>query len=102
MTRERLPNRRRCETRQFEHAGHRFTVSLGFYRDGRPAEIFLSNGKAGSGLEAVARDAAIVVSLALQSGVHLETIRSALTKDHDGSPATLLGSALDALIGGAR
>jgi hypothetical protein len=99
--RELLPNRRRCETRSFTHAGHHFSLTVGFYRDGRPAEIFLSNGKAGSGLEAVARDAAIVVSLALQHGVHLQTICSALTKDHDGSAATLLGAALDTLIGGA-
>jgi hypothetical protein len=27
----------------------------------------------------------------------LETIRQALTKDHDGGPATLLGAALDKL-----
>lgn len=56
------------------------------------------NGHAGSAIEAVARDAAIVVSIALQCGADLEVIRDALTKDHDGTPATLLGAALDALL----
>jgi hypothetical protein len=39
------------------------------------------------------------IVLALQHGVALETIRAALTRDHDGGPATLLGAALDALAG---
>jgi hypothetical protein len=40
---------------------------------------------------------AITTSLALQHGVALETIRAALTRDHDGGPATAIGAALDAL-----
>ena len=51
----------------------------------------------GSATEAIARDAAILVSIALQYGAALETIRAALTKDHDGSPATAIGAALDKL-----
>ena len=48
-------------------------------------------------IEAIARDAAVVASIALQFGADIETIRKALTKDHDGGPATLLGAALDIL-----
>jgi hypothetical protein len=67
------------------------------------AEVFLSSAKPGSATEAIARDAAVTVSIALQFGVPIEMIRAALTKDHDGGPATLLGAALDALAeGGAR
>jgi len=95
--RERLPNRRGCESFEFRHAGLDFTLAAGFYPDGRIAEIFLSSHKPGSPIEAIARDAAVTVSIALQFGVPIETIRSALTKDHDGSPATLLGAALDAI-----
>jgi hypothetical protein len=93
--RERLPNRRRNESFAFSHAGLCFTASIGFFPDGRIAEIFLSSHKPGSPIEAIARDAAITTSLALQHGVALETIRAALTRDHDGGPATLLGAALD-------
>jgi hypothetical protein len=95
--RQRLPNRRQCESREFRHAGLDFTLCAGFYTDGRIAEIFLSSHKPGSPIEAIARDAAVTVSIALQFGANLETIRQALTKDHEGAPATLLGAALDAL-----
>ena len=95
--RQRLPNRRRCESLEFRHAGMDFTLAAGFYPDGRIAEIFLSSHKPGSPIEAIARDAAVTVSIALQFGAGLETIRQALTKDNDGGPATLLGAALDAL-----
>jgi hypothetical protein len=95
--RERLPNRRQCESFEFLHAGHPFTLCAGFYADGRIAEIFLSSHKPGSPIEAIARDAAVTVSIALQFGADIETIRTALTRDHDGGPATLLGAALDKL-----
>jgi hypothetical protein len=95
--RQRLPNRRRCESFEFHHAGLDFTATVGFHWDGRIAEIFLSSHKPGTSIEATARDAAIVVSIALQFGAPIETIRAALTKDHDGGPATLLGAALDKL-----
>jgi hypothetical protein len=100
-SRERLPNRRECESLEFEHAGLGFTLAAGFYPDGRIAEIFLSSHKPGSPIEVIARDTAITTSLALQHGVALETIRVALTRDHDGGPATLLGAALDALAEGS-
>ena len=99
--RQRLPNRRECESFEFRHNGFAFTLSAGLYPDGRIAEIFLSSHKPGSPIEAIARDAAVTVSIALQFGAGLETIRQALTKDHDGGPATLLGAALDKLTEGA-
>jgi hypothetical protein len=100
--RERLPNRRQSELLEFRHAGLDFTLCAGFYPDGRVAEIFLSSHKPGSLIEAIARDAAITTSLALQHGADLQTIRAALTKDHDGHQATLLGAALDALAEGGQ
>ncbi len=84
--RERLANRRKCELFEFRHAEHPFTLCTGFYADGRVAEIFLSSHKPGSPIEAIARDAAVTVSIALQFGADFETIRQALTKDHDGGP----------------
>ena len=99
--RERLPNRRSCESFEFRHAGHSFKLCAGFYADGRIAEIFLSANHIGSPIESIARDSAIIASLALQFGAPLETIRAALTRDHDGGPATALGAALDAIAGAA-
>ena len=99
MTRLRLPNRRRCESLQFSHAGLHFTLTAGFFPGGGIAEIFLSSNKPGSPIEAIARDAAVTVSIALQFGADIETIRGALTKDDAGGPATLLGAGLDVLVG---
>jgi ribonucleoside-diphosphate reductase alpha chain len=102
MTRERLPNRRESEILEFNHEGNRFTLGFSQFHDGRIAEIFISSNKPGSALEAVARDAAIVASLALQHGTNFATIRNALTRDDRGGPATLLSSALDALAEGSK
>jgi hypothetical protein len=97
-SRARLPNKRRGESREFTHAGHSFTLCAGLYPDGRLGEIFLNSHKTTGQIEALARDAAIILSIALQFGADLETIRGALTKDHDGGPATLIGAALDAIV----
>lgn len=98
--REQLPNRRQCELFDFRHAGLAFTLCAGFYPDGRLAEIFLSSHEPGSPSEALALDAAVTASIALQFGADIGTLRAALTKDHDGGPATLLGAALDDLSEG--
>lgn len=100
--RERLPNRRLNESFEIFHCGVHITVSAGRYQDGRMAEIFLSAERAGTPLEAIARDAAILASIAFQHGVDLETIRSALTRDHADGPATAIGAALDAIAAPPR
>jgi hypothetical protein len=69
----RLPNRRHCETFDFQAQGLRFTCSVGRYDDGSLAEVFLTNGKAGSMAGINAQDAAVVCSLALQFGVYRST-----------------------------
>ncbi len=97
MTRKHLPNRRPSEVVQFEHEGHRYlgSVSVDFF--GCPVEVFLSTGKPGTGIETVSRDAAVAVSLALQHGTPLDTLRRAMTRLDDGSPAGPLGLLLDAV-----
>ena len=99
--RETLPNRRPSRTFEFEHGGHRFTATVGLGTDGKPAEVFLSAGKAGTGIEHAARDLAVVTSLALQHGTPLATLRHALTRLDDGSAAGPLGRLLDVLAGRA-
>lgn len=97
MSRERLSNRRRCETIEFRYGNFTFAVSAGRYQDGRLSEIFMSARKPGSPIDDLCRDAAIIVSLALQFGCPAETLLHAMTKNHDGSPATPIGAALDEL-----
>jgi hypothetical protein len=95
MTRERLDNRRECETFSFEHNGHTFKATIGRFPDGRLAEIFLSNARVGSDTEAAARDSAVVCSIALQHGVPVGTIKHALLRDARGVASSPLGAALD-------
>jgi hypothetical protein len=87
--RERLPNHRAAELVDFEHAGRRWTATIGRFADGRIAEMFLDAGKESPLLD-LAQESAIVASLALQSGCPLETLRHALS----GRSAGPLGAAL--------
>src|ERR1700722_16408699 len=95
--RERLPNRRRQSLITFIHEGRRFTAGFGHHLDGRVGEIFLDSDRQGSLSAALARDAAVLASLALQHGATLSTIRKALTRGSDGRAAGPLGRALDLL-----
>jgi hypothetical protein len=102
--RERLPNRRLAESFNVECCGLAYVATVGRFRDGRLAEIFLTNHKNGSHADACARDSAIVCSLALQHGVPLPVIMKALLRDEQGRPSTPLGAALDLIVtdGGRR
>jgi hypothetical protein len=95
--RERLPNRREAETWNIEVAGLNYRATIGRYADGRLAEIFLTNHKAGSMAGILASDSAVLCSIALQYGVPLDVIRHALMRDSRGKPSGPLGVVLDQL-----
>jgi hypothetical protein len=96
--RQRLSQRRAHEVLDFEHDGQRYTAGLGRFDDGRLAEVFLNvPGRAGSAIEAIARDAATVALIALQYGAPVDVIRRALTRNTDGSASGSLGAVLDLL-----
>lgn len=97
LTRELLPNRRETETFRFDHKGIRHFVSFSRYSDGRIAEVFLDAGKVGSDAQLYARDAAVVLSLALQFGADIDTLKNAVTRGDEGEPAGPLGVLLDML-----
>ena len=100
--RQRLPNRRCHEVIQFEHGGFTYIAGIGRFADERLAEVFLTAAKTGTAVEAAARDAASVASLALQHGVPVETLRHALTRNGDGSPSSALGRLVDLLASGTK
>jgi hypothetical protein len=93
--RQRLPNRRPVESFELQAGGLRFTCSVGRFADGRLAEIFLTNHKAGSAADTAARGAAITFSIAVQHGADSEVIRRALCRDSDGAVSGPLGVAFD-------
>jgi hypothetical protein len=93
--RERLPNRRASQNIAFERDNLNYQMTVGLYPDCRVGEIFLNAEHSNSLLDALAHDAAIVVSLALQFGCPLETIRHALKRDAHGTAASPIGQAMD-------
>ena len=66
-----LPQRRAAETFNLRFWNQPFTVTVGFYADGTPGEVFIDGGKTGQDIQSTARDAAVILSLALQHGVPL-------------------------------
>jgi hypothetical protein len=99
--RQRLPNRRPCETLDFSWLGMAFTATISRFPNGDLAEIFLSNHKSGSHADTAARDSAVVASIALQFGADVATLRRALLRDSQGHASGPLGVALDRIADGS-
>jgi hypothetical protein len=92
-----LPDRRASEVFSFQSMGLHFTASASRYDDGRIAELFIDNHKAGSAVGTLVRDAAIILSFAVQYGADAEAIGRALSRDSRGQPLGPLAVALDLL-----
>jgi hypothetical protein len=103
--RQRLPNRRPSETVAIEVDGVRFTASVGFDPEGRPAEVFLSGAKDGSGMAGILEDASVVISIALQHGIPASALAKSVARVPDvlDGPAvraaSVIGAALDLVAG---
>ena len=99
MTRRTLNTRRLSETIRLNHRGDEHSFGISRFDDGAVAEVFASAyyGK-GVDAETYARDASIILSIALQHGAPLQTIWGALTRDDKGAPVTLIGAIVERLI----
>jgi hypothetical protein len=97
MARERLANRRGSISFNFEHRGLGYTCTYSRFGDGRVAEIFVNNHKVNSAVDVDARDAAIILSFALQYGADISAIGKALCRDPRGNPSGVMGVAIDLL-----
>jgi hypothetical protein len=95
VIREILPNRRACETLEFERDGVRVKVTVGFRPDGQPGEIFLNADRANSMLDVLLSDAAIIASIALQNGATIRQLAHAIKRDGSGLASSTIGAALD-------
>lgn len=103
MTREILPDRRNSISFTLEFQGERYDVTTGFYADGRFGEIFINRirdktaAKLGQQLDAVCRDSAILMSLAIQHGVNLLDLKHSITRDDDFTPMSIVGAIIDSV-----
>jgi hypothetical protein len=111
MPRERLPGRRPCAIRAVEWRGPdgqvtSYTMSIGYFADSRPGEIFVDGFKAGSTLQALLADAAVIVSIALQWGIPPADLGQSLARvpigEDESGPASPLGAIIEALVEEAK
>jgi hypothetical protein len=94
--RQHLPYRRLHELFSFSHWGQHFHVGIGRSTAASPiSEVWINTSKSGTQAETLARDSAILLSLALQYGAPLATIGHALTRNADGSPSGPIGALVD-------
>lgn len=101
MTRQRLPNRRECETFEFEREGLNYSVSYGRPHPGGPIrELFINAGKSGTNMESLMCDASTAISVALQHSATPEELAHSITRNPDGSPASAIGQILDDMVMG--
>jgi ribonucleoside-diphosphate reductase alpha chain len=70
--RERLPYTRRSLTHKFDIQGHEGYVTVGFYPDGRPGEVFVTMAKEGSTIGGLMDVIGTAISIGLQYGVPLD------------------------------
>ena len=105
MAREPLNGRRLTQTFDMAYTDMssgavvgRVTVSVGHYVDGRIGEVFVSTNKIGTMFDTSARDAAVLISVALQHGASLATLRKSLTESANGAAEGRAGQMLDAMI----
>jgi ribonucleoside-diphosphate reductase alpha chain len=81
--RRRLPNRRKAITETIVIGNMTLTATIGFDETGRPAEVFLSGAKDGSGMAAILDDASVVISVALQHGIPAKALAKSISRAPD-------------------
>jgi len=69
--RERLPDTRDSRTHKFDIQGHEGYLTVGFFADGRPGELFITMAKEGSTIGGLMDTIGTLVSMGLQYGVPL-------------------------------
>lgn len=95
MTRTRLPERRAAETVRLDYDGTQFMVTIGFYPDGRPGEVFTHGARSGSNMDALLADACVVVSCLIQHGAEPSDLAGSMGRLGNAKPASIIGAVVD-------
>lgn len=99
MSRQTLPQRRAHDAINFRHWNIEYTAGFGRAAVGGPIqEVFLNCGKTGGQSDTLARDSAVILSIALQYGVPLDAMAHAITRNIDGTPTGPIGALLDLMV----
>lgn len=96
--RKRLSNRRRHEAFKIKHWDMIYNIGFGRSIDDETVqEVFIHSGQSGTQAEMLARDSAVILSIALQYGVPKDVLKKSITRNEDGSPAGPIGAIIDLL-----
>ena len=96
MKRERLPDRRQSVLLGLEHQGTQYSLSVGFFDNGKPGEVFLSGAKVGSDVDGLLADLRVLLSRALQHGDNVAELSTGMGRLGSGeAPASIVGAILD-------
>ena len=108
-SRERLPARRPSATHVIRWAGSddqptEYSVTVGYFLDGRPGEVFANGLRVGSSMQSLLEDACVAVSIALQHGVAPADLaysmgRTPISKT-ETRPASIIGAIAEVLVQG--
>jgi hypothetical protein len=99
--RQRLPDRRSCESFDIQIANLSYKVSIGRFPDGALAEVFISNHRSNSSADVAARDCGILISLLLQNQCDA-AIAHSLSRNTDGSASGVAAAVLDKVLEGSE
>ena len=76
----------------------KFLVTISTFADMNIMEAFVENNKVANDLHALARDAAIMLSISCQYGIPLRELQGSFSRNEDNSPQSLLGALVDGII----
>lgn len=96
-TRRHLPQRRYSEQFSFRHWNMEYDVGVGRYVTGAIGDLFINCGKSGDQAETLAKDSAVILSIALQYGVPIEAFSKAIQRDASGNAMGPIGAIIDRL-----
>jgi hypothetical protein len=89
-------------TFDLRHESLDYQVSVGHVVDNerlKPIEVFINGPKVGSMVEAIAHDAAVLLSISMQCGVPLDLVQRAVTRSSNEHPSSIIGMIVDVLCG---
>ena len=70
-------------------------VTIGFYPDGRPGEVFTHGLRSGSNLDGLLADACVVVSCLIQHGAEPRELAASMGRLGNAEPASVIGAVVD-------
>jgi hypothetical protein len=76
-------------------------VTIGFYPDGRPGEVFTHGARSGSSLDALLADASVVISCLIQHSVEPRDLAISMGRLGSAEPASVIGAVVNLLAASA-